>query len=73
MLNYLYAILEAQTRIALLTVGLDPGLGLLHADQTARDSLARMVSRPVIITLTLDDGSEAVGEAVPVEYDRGWR
>ncbi len=39
-LNYLYAILEAETRIALLTVGLDPGLGLLHADLASRDSLA---------------------------------
>jgi hypothetical protein len=39
-LNYLYAILEAETRIALLTVGLDPGLGLMHADLASRDSLA---------------------------------
>jgi len=39
-LNYLYAILEAETRVALLTVGLDPGLGLMHADQVSRDSLA---------------------------------
>ncbi len=40
LLNYLYAILETETRIALLTVGLDPGLGLLHADLKSRDSLA---------------------------------
>ena len=40
MLNYLYAILEAEARIALLMVGLDPGLGVLHADLKARDSLA---------------------------------
>jgi hypothetical protein len=40
LLNYLYAILEAETRIALLTVGLDPGMGVLHADQRNRDSLA---------------------------------
>lgn len=39
-LNYLYAILEAETRIALLTVGLDPGLGIVHADQKNRDSFA---------------------------------
>src|SRR5229473_4954716 len=38
-LNYLYAILEAEARIAALRMGLDPGLGLLHADQRARDSL----------------------------------
>jgi hypothetical protein len=40
MLNYLYAIAEAETRLAALTVGLDPGLGVLHADQHARDSMA---------------------------------
>jgi CRISPR-associated endonuclease Cas1 len=40
MLNYLYAILEAECRIACLTVGLDPGLGVLHADQRNRDSMA---------------------------------
>jgi CRISPR-associated endonuclease Cas1 len=40
MLNYLYAVLEAEARFACLAVGLDPGLGILHADQRARDSLA---------------------------------
>lgn len=40
MLNYLYAIAEAETRIALLAVGLDPGLGIVHADQKNRDSFA---------------------------------
>ena len=40
LLNYLYAILEAEARIALLTVGLDPAVGLMHADQPNRDSLA---------------------------------
>jgi hypothetical protein len=39
-LNYLYAILEAECRIACLAVGLDPGLGVLHADQRNRDSMA---------------------------------
>ncbi len=38
--NYLYAIGEAEARIALYAVGLDPGLGILHADQRSRDSLA---------------------------------
>jgi CRISPR-associated endonuclease Cas1 len=38
--NFLYALLEAETRIALTTVGLDPGIGILHIDQPARDSLA---------------------------------
>lgn len=39
-LNYLYAILETEARIAALAVGLDPGMGFLHADQKSRDSLA---------------------------------
>jgi hypothetical protein len=47
LLNYLYAILEAETRIALLTVRLDPRLGLLHTDQPSRDSLACDVMEPV--------------------------
>lgn len=40
LLNYLYAILEAEARLAALAVGLDPGMGVLHADTRARDSLA---------------------------------
>lgn len=40
LLNYLYAVLETQVRIALLAVGLDPCLGLFHANQVNRDSLA---------------------------------
>ena len=39
-LNYLYAILESESRLAAATLGLDPGLGVLHVDTTARDSLA---------------------------------
>jgi CRISPR-associated endonuclease Cas1 len=39
-LNYLYALLEAETTTACLTVGLDPSLGLVHADYRGRDSLA---------------------------------
>ncbi len=40
LLNYLYAILEVEARIACLALGLDPGMGVLHADQRNRDSLA---------------------------------
>jgi CRISPR-associated endonuclease Cas1 len=46
-LNYLYAILEAEARIATLAVGLDPMLGLLHSDHGARDSLALDLMEPV--------------------------
>jgi CRISPR-associated endonuclease Cas1 len=40
LLNYLYAILEAETRIGCLVAGLDPGVGIVHADVRARASLA---------------------------------
>lgn len=46
-LNYLFAILEAEARIAALKMGLDPGMGVLHADQPARDSLALDLMEPV--------------------------
>jgi CRISPR-associated protein Cas1 len=39
-LNYLYAILEAETRLACLKLGLDPGLGIVHVDYQSRDSFA---------------------------------
>lgn len=37
--NLLLAIAQAEARLACLAVGLDPGLGVLHADLRARDSL----------------------------------
>lgn len=46
-LNYTYAILEAEARIAALAVGADPLLGLLHTDQRNRDSLACDLMEPV--------------------------
>jgi CRISPR-associated endonuclease Cas1 len=46
-LNYLYALLESEARLAVAAMGLDPGLGVLHADTTARDSLACDVMEPV--------------------------
>jgi CRISPR-associated endonuclease Cas1 len=46
-LNYLYAILEAEATIAARIVGLDPGLGVLHADQLNRDSLSADLMEPV--------------------------
>jgi CRISPR-associated endonuclease Cas1 len=39
-LNYLYAVLESESRLAAAALGLDPGLGVLHVDTPARDSLA---------------------------------
>jgi len=40
MLNYLYAVLESEARLAAAALGLDPGLGFIHVDTLARDSLA---------------------------------
>jgi hypothetical protein len=38
--NYCYALAEAESRLALSAMGLDPGLGVLHTDQQARASMA---------------------------------
>lgn len=56
-LNYLYALLEAEARIATLAVGLDPGLGILHLDKYARDSFALDLmegARPQVDAYLLD-------------------
>ena len=46
-LNYLYAVLEAETRLAVAALGLDPGLGVLHVDTPSRDSLVCDVMEPI--------------------------
>jgi CRISPR-associated endonuclease Cas1 len=46
-LNYLYAILESESRLALAALGLDPGIGVLHSDLRSRDSLAADLMEPV--------------------------
>ena len=56
-LNYLYALLEAETRIACLMVGLDAGLGIVHVDVRGRDSLAldlMEAARPQVDRYLLD-------------------
>lgn len=47
MLNYLYAVLESEARLAAAALGLDPGMGVLHVDTTARDSLACDLMEPI--------------------------
>ena len=47
MRNYLFACAESEARLALLAQGLDPTLGVLHADQRNRDSLALDAMEPV--------------------------
>jgi CRISPR/Cas system-associated endonuclease Cas1 len=46
-LNYLFALIEAEASLACHAVGLDPGIGLLHADQKARDSLSLDLMEPI--------------------------
>jgi len=46
-LNYLYSVLESEARLASAALGLDPGLGVLHVDTPARDSLACDLMEPV--------------------------
>ena len=56
-LNYLYAILEAETHLAAAEVGLDPGLGVLHKDRPNRESLACDLmepARPLIDAFVFD-------------------
>ena len=47
MLNYLYSLVEAEAILACQTVGLDPGLGIVHADAKGRQSLALDLMEPV--------------------------
>jgi CRISPR-associated protein Cas1 len=47
MLNYMYALLESEARLSAAAVGLDPGIGFLHVDTDARDSLACDLMEPV--------------------------
>ncbi len=56
-LNYLYAVLESESRLAAAALGLDPGMGVLHVDTPARDSLAcdlMEVVRPQVDGFLLD-------------------
>ena len=46
-LNYVYALLESEARLAATALGLDPGLGFIHLDTPARDSLACDLMEPV--------------------------
>jgi CRISPR-associated endonuclease Cas1 len=46
-LNYLYSVLESEARLAAAALGLDPGIGVLHVDTPARDSLACDLMEPI--------------------------
>jgi CRISPR-associated endonuclease Cas1 len=46
-LNYIYAVLESEARLAISELGLDPGIGVLHNDTRTRDSLACDLMEPI--------------------------
>jgi CRISPR-associated endonuclease Cas1 len=57
LLNYGYALLEAETRIACYTAGLHPGLGIVHADKVGRASFVydlMEAARPTVDRLVLE-------------------
>jgi len=47
LLNYLYALVEAEAVLACQAVGLDPGLALIHSDAKSRQSMALDLMEPV--------------------------
>jgi CRISPR-associated endonuclease Cas1 len=47
LLNYCFALLEAEAVLACQVVGLDPGLGIVHADARGRASMALDLMEPV--------------------------
>jgi len=46
-LNWTYRILEADVRLACLAVGMDCGLGVVHADVKGRDSMVLDLMEPL--------------------------
>ncbi len=56
-LNFLYSLLFAESRLAATALGLDAGIGILHFDEPGRDSLAcdlMEVVRPQVDSYLLD-------------------
>jgi CRISPR-associated endonuclease Cas1 len=47
LLNFLYSLLESESRLSAAAMGLDPGLGFLHMDTANRDSLACDIMEPI--------------------------
>jgi len=47
LLNYVYALVEAEAILACQAVGLDAGLGLVHSDTKERQSLALDIMEPI--------------------------
>jgi CRISPR-associated protein Cas1 len=57
MLNYLYAVLEAEARLTALQFGFDPGIGIFHATYQGRESFPLDLMeplRPMVDAFVLD-------------------
>lgn len=73
MLNYCYALAEAEARLACAVLGLDPGLGFLHTDRQ-RSSLALDIVepvRPVVDAWVLQLAAERTFRAVDFHESAG--
>ena len=46
-LNYVFSVVESESRLAAAALGLDPGLAFIHLDTPARDSLACDLMEPI--------------------------
>jgi CRISP-associated protein Cas1 len=46
MLNYAYRLIEAEARLAILAMGMDPGIGFMHADMRNRDGMVLDLMEP---------------------------
>jgi len=47
LLNLLYALLESESRLSAVAMGLDPSIGCLHVDTPSRDSFACDIMEPI--------------------------
>ena len=75
LLNYAFALVEAESVLACAAVGLDPGLGIVHNDAKGRQSMALDIMEPVrpeVEGFVLDMlSARTSGKAEFVETDEG--
>lgn len=79
LLNYLYGMLYAQVELALIKVGIDPALGVLHVDRYNRPTMVYDFIEPyrhwaeiVALDLAIEDAIEADSFLNTIEDDGGF-
>ena len=79
LLNYLYGMLYAQVELALIKVGIDPALGVLHVDRYNRPTMVYDFIEPyrhwaeiVALDLALEDAIESDSFLNTTEDDGGF-